>query len=829
MSNLLNCPIKLTKSIDLSQSLIDFIQSHYNQDQLTHQDSLKPETEALQSIRESSINQPSCSKLAINSHSLNSITKYHAHLVYLLTRFPSNIGVKFEYWAIFSSPSSLVSSLLPGELPSSIPIEHDDLNYERACTLFNLGALHTSLATHQSRSNLDSIKLAIHHFQQASACFTFLRDHVLQSQDLDQLFSPDLSEPCLTALQYLCLAQAQECVWQKATIDQMRNGSISKVAQEVSRLYKLSSESMIQTSKLSSQSAKWIGFGFPSEWIKHVNLKAGHFAAVAQYRKSCDDLDSNEYGIEAGRLQEAINLLKTGMGNPKSNSKIELQPYTIAMKDSESFLKKLEDTYRRARRDNDLIYLQFVPSSDQLPIIKPISMVKSILPTNVESPLEFFNDQGFGEKLLKEIIPFGVYRAVGVYDERKKDWINSQFEAVVEELDDIAVKQLQAMNLPGSLQALERPINLPPSVIRNSEEIRAQNASRAMLEMLSSVEHVSVSNANLLQEIGNSLEVEAMEDERCRIEFGTQFWKLPPSSSVNHVLRRREGELRNTLVDASRSDEVVKGLYQEWAKIIELLGQDEETIIRAVPTTRATLDTHDTSEPRRLRSLLDTLDDLRIERQNILGSAHRKMVKDQIREFVLSKKDVQGIENSWEEIFEDRLVEQYGELKDNLKSNGHRQDELICEIEVANQAFLDSRIDDPVTKAREEMLQKFDLAYYKFHEIMNTLKEGLGFHQQFEKFIVQLKDQTDKFLESRRIQSNELKKSIETGNLDLETPKKDKSKVKSKPKKSSTRSGIGSSRTSEISQTSEQEGQESRSIQPGVYDPSIHGPIKFLG
>ncbi|KAH9824848.1 ALIX V-shaped domain binding to HIV-domain-containing protein [Melampsora americana] len=742
MSNLLNCPFKFTQSIDLSQALIDFIQSHYNQDQSTHHDALKPETDLLQSFRESSINQPSSSKLLINSNSLNSILKYHAHLVYLITRFPSNIGVKFEYWAIFSTPSSLVSSLLPGELPSSLPIEHFDLHYERASTLFNIGALHTSLAIHQSRSNLDSIKLSIHHLQQASACFAHLKDHLLHSQSQDHLFSPDLSQPF-------------------------------KVAQEVSRLYHLSSQSMIQTSKLSSQS-----FQMDWEWIKHVNLKAGHFAAVAQYRKSCDDLDSNEYGIEAGRLQEAINLLKTAMGNTKSNSKIELQPYTIALKDSETFLKKLEDTYRRARKDNDLIYLQFVPPSDQLPVIKPVSMVKAILPANIGKPLEFFNDQGFGKKLLQSIIPFGVYRAVGVYEERKKDWINTKFEAVIEELDDIAVKQLQSMNLPGSLQALERPINLPPSVIRNSEEIRGQNASRAMLEMLSSVEHASVSNANLLQEIGNSLDTEAMEDERYRIEFGTQFWKLPSSSSVNAVLRRREGELRNTLVDASRSDEVVKGLYQEWAKIIELLGQDEETIIRAVPTARATLDTHDSSEPRRLRSLLDTLDDLRIERQSILSSAHRKMAKDQIREFVLSKKDVEGIEDAWEEIFEDRLVEQYGELESSLESNRNRQDELICQIEVANQAFLDSRIDDPVTKSREEILQKFDLAYYKFHEIMNTLKEGLGFHQQFEKFIIQLKDQTDRFLESRRHQ---------------------------------------------------EENQESRPIQAGLYDASIHGPIKFLG
>lgn len=264
--------------------------------------------------------------ISINSssiQSLDSLIRYHAHLVHLINKLPKDVrrssislksfnltfhpyiywltfsiihqvGIQFAYWSIFSDPTSTVASLLPGQLPASVPIQSSYLQFERACLLFNIAAISSSLAVSQPRSNVDQIKLAINYFQQASAALAYLRDHlILVFSSIDPI-SPDLSHHALTALENLTLAQAQECVWQKATmgisflsfsglvnsmihhsplteafespftlfsVDNMRNGSISKVAQEVSRLYTLAYDSMTQARH---SAGTWIGFSFPS-------------------------------------------------------------------------------------------------------------------------------------------------------------------------------------------------------------------------------------------------------------------------------------------------------------------------------------------------------------------------------------------------------------------------------------------------------------------------------------------------------------------------------------------------------------------------------------
>lgn len=123
--------------------------------------------------------------------------------------------------------------------------------------------------------------------------------------------SPDLSTSSLNALINLALAQAQECIFQKALTDHLKNGSIARVAFGVSSLYEEALRSALDARGAGGVWPTW-GFGNVSlidktsylqsradvkivtqDWINHVTYKRWHFAAVAQYRKSCDDLAAN--------------------------------------------------------------------------------------------------------------------------------------------------------------------------------------------------------------------------------------------------------------------------------------------------------------------------------------------------------------------------------------------------------------------------------------------------------------------------------------------------------------------------------------------------------
>ena len=75
-----------------------------------------------------------------------------------------------------------------------------------------------SICTSQSRITAESLRRACHYFQQAAGTF----DH-LSTQTSSLRFPPgvvvdDFTEPTVSSLKFLMLAQAQECFWQKAVL-----------------------------------------------------------------------------------------------------------------------------------------------------------------------------------------------------------------------------------------------------------------------------------------------------------------------------------------------------------------------------------------------------------------------------------------------------------------------------------------------------------------------------------------------------------------------------------------------------------------------------------
>jgi programmed cell death 6-interacting protein len=54
------------------------------------------------------------------------------------------------------------------------------------------------------------------------------------------------------------------------------------------------------------------------------------------------------------------------------------------------------------------------------------------------------------------------------------------------------------MNLPAALEALERPIGLPPSLLRKAEEVRLENGLSRVAASLEDVQRLAQSNQVIL-------------------------------------------------------------------------------------------------------------------------------------------------------------------------------------------------------------------------------------------------------------------------------------------------------------------------------------------
>jgi hypothetical protein len=60
---------------------------------------------------------------------------------------------------------------------------------------------------------------------------------------------------------------------------------------------------------------------------------------------------------------------------------------------------------------------------------------------------------------------------------------------------------LQSLNLPGSIQALERPVGLPPSLLKKAEEVESAGGVDKIHSLLDQVQRLSRQNGQLLSEV----------------------------------------------------------------------------------------------------------------------------------------------------------------------------------------------------------------------------------------------------------------------------------------------------------------------------------------
>jgi len=104
---------------------------------------------------------------------------------------------------------------------SALPVTLSNLAYERAAVLFNIAVLYSQLAASEDRSNPNGLKQAITFYQNAAGTFKHLAASAtpqLKASTTKEEMPLELTEPFISSMEFLMLAQAQECVWQKAVM-----------------------------------------------------------------------------------------------------------------------------------------------------------------------------------------------------------------------------------------------------------------------------------------------------------------------------------------------------------------------------------------------------------------------------------------------------------------------------------------------------------------------------------------------------------------------------------------------------------------------------------
>ena len=722
-SNILSLPFRRSHNVSLADAIKRYISTKYDQ----HPDMFTKDLETIDQLRNDAIH-------AVEPHStgIKKLQAYAAQLVWLSGKFPIDVGVDFPWYPAMGYDVSR-------------PLAQNNLRYELANVLWNLAAMYSQLAFSANRSTQDGLKTAANYFCLSAGSLNFLRTDVVP--DMRSTPPDDMDIMTLESMEQLMLAQAQECFWQKAVKDGMKDGIIAKLAAKVSDLYAEAGDFGVQTDAVAT------------EWIHHMTAKHHHFAAAAQYRAALDCLEKRKYGEEVARLRDSLSCATEALKESKYINKTVLG-------DLQGLKNRVQEDLKRAEKDNDMIYLIPEPPKSELKTLDRANMVSSKVPPQIKDPMEHLGDNSeLGKPLFTRLVPYAVHVAASIYEDRRDRLVNV---SIIDELEALNTKMhdmLRSLNLPGSLQALEKPLGLPPGLVSHAEEIRQQDGPSRLTKSIYDTDKLKESDRKIYQEGVDLLRSEAAEDERARAKYGTDRWTRPPAQEAMPKLYAQITSIDQYLNQAASSDEQVAKKLRDNDVLIRLLAGSDRDLEHYVPSSRrANLTPAVEQAASKLRSCLNDINRLESRRRKKVESLKNKCRTDDInpdllRETARLERDfpMQKIEAAqFETFFERRLEEIYDSDKDAVQAEASEQEALLKRLQDANATFTAARKGDTTTREREQALQRLENAYFKYKEIISNLEAGRKFYNDLARMVTRFRDEARGFVYQRRSEASQI-------------------------------------------------------------------------
>ncbi|KAL9538338.1 hypothetical protein MBANPS3_011006 [Mucor bainieri] len=720
-TNMLSISSKKTERIIWTPYLREYISNGYAE----HPDLYTDDFRVLDELRND------CIYMETNQKALNRLIKYYAQLVFISAKFPIDVGIEFPWYLTFGE----------GQKP---------------------GAVYSQLGNAENRSTTEGIKRACNYFQHAAGCFQMLLDTVVPEMRIAPTI--DLSLYALQTLINLMLAQAQECVWQKAAMDQLRDGTIARLALKIAEFYDAACE-------LASNSS--ISNVYPKSWLTHMHIKALHFNAAAQFRKSCECISQDKYGQEVARLQMASEFVKRAFELRHAKSSVA----PSVMNDLRGLQQIISTNLARAEKDNDVIYLESIPLPAELPAITKTQMVKAQAPTEIADPVSLMHDKDLphpviGLPLFQKLVPFAVHQAASVYVDRKERLIKEDIIHKLEELNSVYHSSIESLHLPALLATTETSAGLPESIMQQAAEVRSGGGSQALYDMWEQVQRASAKNADILEDAFNALDEEHEADEALRSRY-TTAWQRPESHVLTQQLAAQGQKHRQTLTSAQKADLIVRNKLDTWANIIDVLCLTRDELENSIPSSEGN---SPSDSLMRIKKLVEDMNANMRLRKDLVDQARKASNADDISPALLkkaaeltAKSPIIKIEAAqFEDLFVDEL-RKYDTFIMTVDQQDEQQSTILRQLNEAYHQYK-ARMNDPSSGAkREKALQNLSQAYFKYKEIKTNLTEGLKFYGDHAKGLNTFCDTCRDYCYRRQSESEQIVRKLSLGmdNLSL--------------------------------------------------------------
>lgn len=723
LKNLICVPFRLLDPFPIRESLVSIIKKDYFQPASTFNEDLN-RLQDLQNYVSSVASQTDVDLDAFE----NALYDYYYMIQDVASKFPDKVVTITWYGTLGYKPKSSPAS---------------SWKEVQGNTIYQLASVYCQKAIRQSPFSDDGIKAACSYFKLAAGTFEHLRSLNLQLVDFD--------DATLLSLQWLMLAQAQELTWNKAISNpSMKNTVIGRLSIKVAEFYATAREYADRSDLI------------VLDWINHFKVKEYHFKAAAEYRVSMTAQDSFEYGRQ-------VAYLKVASDHCAEAAKYKRYVDAAVVEDLQGLTTVVNDSLRSAEKDNDLVYLKAVPPASELPPINGVSMVNAEIPSKLTT-------RDNTTSAFASLLPFHIIQVAQAFKERQEQFIVQSFHEPLQALTRMLAKFLADRDLPASIDTLQKPENLPESIVHHAQEIMSIGGIALIETSMGEISKLAAQSQELVGACEERLRMEKYEDDLMRERQGTARWSRPPSEVAGAEFLARTQKMKLYLEQGHQSDILIGDNFTAIKSFLEIYCGGRDALVRSIPTSsHSTIGLSIAKLISELRDLLKEVDNLEKSRQRHLLSIEIKSRDHSILPAILSefKKNPSSFQNSegtiepskFEVIYEKHL-RSYSADFEFVERSKQQQVALEKKIDQTNAEFAQARniSFDSSQRKRLEMLQSFEEAYVQYLELVSNLNQASKFYVDFlEKGNVVLRE-LDNFLYLRREEARELEISIHNAN-----------------------------------------------------------------
>ncbi|XP_062424643.1 LOW QUALITY PROTEIN: tyrosine-protein phosphatase non-receptor type 23 [Rhea pennata] len=656
-----------------------FVLKNYGENPENYNEELRK----LEVLRQSAVNVPR------DFEGCSTLRKYFGQLHYLQSRIPmgaeQEAAVPIAWTEIFSGKT----------------VTHEDIKYEQACILYNLGALHSMLGAMDKRVSEEGMKVSCTHFQCAAGAFTYLRDHFTHS------YSVDMSHQILNLNINLMLGQAQECLLEKSMLDNRKSFLVARISAQVVDYYKEACRALEN-----SETASLLG-KIQKDWKKLVQMKIYYFAAVAHLHMGKQAEEQQKFGERVIYFQSALDKLNEAIKLAKG------QPETV--QEALRFtMDVIGGKYNSAKKDNDFIYHEAVPALDTLQSVKGAPLVKA-LPVNPTDPAVT------GPDIFAKLVPMAAHEASSLYSEEKAKLLRDVM-AKIEAKNEVLDQFMDSMQLdPETVDNLDMYSHIPPILMEKCAALSVRpDTVKNLVQSMQVLSGVFTDVEASLKEIRDLLEEDEAEERKLQELLG----KSPPpqASSLSPGLAEVSKECSKYMEVHEKASFTNTELHKAMNLHIgnlRLLSGPLEQVRAALPSPSLTED--DKQVLQNLKRILAKVQEMRDQRASLEQQLREMIQKDDITTSLVTTD-----RSEMKKLFEEQL-KKYDQIKVYLEQNLAAQENVLKALTDANVKYA------AVRKALAEVEHKWNTtvqtlvaSYEAYEDLMKKSQEGKDFYTDLE-------------------------------------------------------------------------------------------------